>query len=697
MRNVPAALQSYMMGNGIHMTRVCRMGPFPDDSYKGFAFLDINIEYDAADGIGEITYYARTGAQMTDFVGTTDLSVSNAEMQTLQPVDAFPIEGITTEEIQKGDIDGVPFVVFALNYKDLTPGRHFIWSGGTIGEVRQPGTAILNLEQRSITNKLLQTIGDVDSTTCRALRLGTQYLGTNGGVMEELHPCLYDVSVENISAAITGVDSSEPDLIFQDTTLAQAENYFAPGTVLFTSGDNIGIEREIEAFELGVILLKHALPKPAQVGDEFRIRRECTLYPIGHNSCVTFWGSQWILHFRGEPYIPVGDAAANLTPGAAVPTDIGGTGEPLPTNDPGTNPDPEPGGGGAGNSSAVSATSRTHGATVVDPVSYGLSSAASAATNTAAYNAAIAALPGDGGIIRPSTSGPFTINPGQIFIPSNTFVDHETHDCVFQSAFTTTDRRSMFEIRTESEVEFAGGELIGMLGLGTIPAGLFERCHGIAVFGSSAVTIRDLTVRNCVGDGISVGVQTTGVRPDDVIIDNVLSTGNYRQGFTVGRSDNVTVQNCEGSYTSGTSPQAGIDVEPDNPDTQNSTNTQIINCWFHHNTGPGILCYRSADDVTASGNTLEYNSIGVSSYQTNNLEITGNTIRHNRNHGVKLQDTTTNAVVNSNTFWDNSTGSTPATSYTSSTNITGMTSATADDINKTSTSTASVGSNTYLH
>lgn len=707
-RNVPAALQTYMLGHGLHMTRLCRVGPFRDGTYKGFAFLDRNVTYD--DGEMEIEYIARTGMQMSDFVSTANLEVDNAEAQTLQPVDGFAIEGISTDQIQSGVLDSVPFIVYALNYKDLTAGRHFIWSAGTIGEVRLPGTALINLEQRSITNKLLQNIGDVDSTTCRAKRLGTQPLGSEGTdtsgdpIVTEKFPCRYDVVVENVAGVITGIDADEPDLLFQDTGLLQEENFFAPGTVKFSTGSNIGIEREIEAFETGVILLKNALPWPAEIGDVFRIRRECTFHPIGHNSCQTFWGTSWVLHFRGEPYIPVSDAPANLVAGAATPTDIGGTGEPLPTNDPDTPPpttDPPP---GAGDSDGSGPTTRTHGATVYDPVTYGASPAASAATNSTAFAAAVAAMvAGVGGILRPSLTGMFEIDPSNPVRPiSKTFIDLVTHNVKLKSAYSSTHttpsvHRDVIRIDNVNNVEVAVNDLEGYLTLwtangGTGAHGVSEWADGIYITnGATAITIRDATIYNCVGDGISVGYSCS-----DVIIRDFDISKCRRQGISMA-ADNYEINDGEISFISGTIPQCGIDIEPDN--NNDATTGAIRRVTFTNNAAYGInvapidggSINLDIEDCIFDGNSLGV-VVGPSAVNTS---ITGCTFKHQRNPAIRLVSGSTGTTISGNTFWDNSTGSTPDTVVDSTKNITGTTSETTPHIQKQSGSAATIGSNTY--
>jgi hypothetical protein len=58
-----------------------------------------------------------------------------------------------------------------------------------------------------------------------------------------------------------------------------------------------------------------------QVGDVFRIRRDCTREWSGHNSCETFANREW---FRGEPKIRPAEAMNALVPGAGVGPGMGG-------------------------------------------------------------------------------------------------------------------------------------------------------------------------------------------------------------------------------------------------------------------------------------------------------------------------------------------------------------------------------------
>lgn len=296
---VPAQLASHKALPATTLTFCMRIGPLPDDSYITLTMLDAEIDYDFGDGVGVQTYHARTGINLSEFQASADLSVDNGEASTLQEQATWPNTGITEAMIDRGDLSGVDFVIFEVNYNDLTAGRHEIFASGRIGEVRLLPGGLITIEQRSWSQILKQASANVPYLkTCRA------DFGSQSG--DERFPCMYDLTAEWVNATVTSI-GAEVTRDFTASSLLQAADYFSPGLVEWLTGDNAGMSREIEAFDAGgVVTLRNLTRNPIQVGDTFRIRRDCTKQWSGHNSCLTYNNRQW---FRGEPNIP--DAAAN--------------------------------------------------------------------------------------------------------------------------------------------------------------------------------------------------------------------------------------------------------------------------------------------------------------------------------------------------------------------------------------------------
>ena len=306
------------------------VGPLDDGSYMGFAGLDRDVVFTPSVAVGEVTFVARTGVQMSAFQASGDLSVDNAEAETLKPVASYEAEGFTQEQIDAGALDAVRFVVLRVNYKDLTAGRSEVIAGGTIGEMRSKVGGLTVLELRSWSQMLKQQFVQSDSLSCRAI-FGSQPIGTGGGVVEERFPCGYDLSSEWVNGTVTSVGTTT-DMEFTDSDLTGSsydENYFAPGMVEWLTGDNAGQMIEVDTYDVdtGAVALRFPSVSAITVGDTYRIRRHCTKQWTGHNSCETFWGSDKAKHFRGEPHIPVGDAATLNAPGAGLARGTGGTGE----------------------------------------------------------------------------------------------------------------------------------------------------------------------------------------------------------------------------------------------------------------------------------------------------------------------------------------------------------------------------------
>lgn len=86
--------------------------------------------------------------------------------------------------------------------------------------------------------------------------------------------------------------------------LAQASGYFDQGTLIFTSGLNNGVKRNIQSYLTGQFTLSYPLSAAPAIGDTF------TTYPgcdKTQNTCTTKYNN--LVSFRGMPYIPTPETA----------------------------------------------------------------------------------------------------------------------------------------------------------------------------------------------------------------------------------------------------------------------------------------------------------------------------------------------------------------------------------------------------
>lgn len=310
-KSIPIALATAYSRDTTTRCRLLRIEPIASSGLAAFGFSSTNRKIDYNDGAGLIPYRVMSGFDMSANAATADTSVDNSEATIL----LLPGTPVNEAQVLAGKLDGAAFTVYDVDYTDLTLG-HRVLSHGYLGKPKiGKGGMFLKAELRSLVDLLRQAPWERWQIMCRVRRFGSQ-------VGEERYPCKYDLSGEWVNdVAVTSV-GAESDRTFTASSLAQAADYFAPGYGVWTTGDNAGIEFEIESFASGgIISTRFALPYPVQAADEFNIRRDCTRNWSGHNSCETYGNRP---NYRGEPKIAPADAMGVSVPGASVSPGSGG-------------------------------------------------------------------------------------------------------------------------------------------------------------------------------------------------------------------------------------------------------------------------------------------------------------------------------------------------------------------------------------
>jgi polygalacturonase len=304
---------------------------------------------------------------------------------------------------------------------------------------------------------------------------------------------------------------------------------------------------------------------------------------------------------------------------------------------------------------AYIAPTRLRGATVLDARSFG-AIGDGVHNDTAAIQAAINALPADG---------------GTVYVPGGTYMIDAVRNLRLRSQMhlqlapdarlvaipNSVDRSYVINAYKVSDVEISGGQIVGERDQHMGTTG--EWGHAIMVRGSKRVTVRDIHLSRCWGDGLSIGgaAATTGTIPsEDVVVTNIVATGNRRQAVTIGRSRNVKIYDSELSYTSGIKPGCGIDIEPDPDSTASTSGVRVENCWIHHNAGNGVQVYKTVLNVVIKACTIEHNQgYGVLLLNADKGYVVNNRIMHNRLYGVSARTATHGYQISANTFRNNKT------------------------------------------
>jgi len=110
---------------------------------------------------------------------------------------------------------------------------------------------------------------------------------------------------------------------------------------------------------------------------------------------------------------------------------------------------------------------------------------------------------------------------------------------------------------------------------------LGEWGFGISVLNAENFHIQNVEISECWGDGIYVNNAYNGN------IVNVKCLDNRRQGASIIRGDGINILNSQFNNTVGTTPESGIDIEPNSEN--HVRNVNIVNCTCDRNEGYGIL------------------------------------------------------------------------------------------------------------
>lgn len=291
MRVIDSVLQEHLEQDATTECQLLKITCTDGDVFA-FSGLDADVRYDDLDGLQ--TYVAHYGMEVSNIASEAGLGVDNAEASMLF---LFDVSGaVTAEQIEAGKFDYAEYVLYLVNYMDLTAGRHVVLSSGTIGQIRTVDGQTFTPELRSLSQQTKQTIGDLTSVTCRT-KFGSAQCGVDAEALWETH------TVTTVGA--------EADRQFSSATITAATGFFTPGLVQFLTGDNAGKYVEVEDNTSIDIALRFPTRKPIALGDTFRIRPDCKKRFL--EDCIGLYDNA--LNFRGEPNLPLGDEGQLNAPG----------------------------------------------------------------------------------------------------------------------------------------------------------------------------------------------------------------------------------------------------------------------------------------------------------------------------------------------------------------------------------------------
>lgn len=345
MKAVSPALAAHIAGEATTLATMWRIVR-RDGAVFTFTDHDRDLVY------GGETYSAALGYQRAAISSGAGLAVDETELLGLLSSDA-----IEPAHLRAGLWDHAEVRIFAVNYADLSMGELRL-RRGRLGEVTLRDDGSFRAELRGMAQPLQQQVGGVYQAECRAdlgdgkcrvpLRppvredstayepgafvrvdvlgggLLTSYdeggaiwecttAGTTAGADPGGWPLTPGATILDGSvtwtcrsawtrpATIEFPNSSVDLLLVADGVQAFADAYFAGGVVIWETGLNAGVVREVIGWNQGGRVLSLFSPPPfaPQAGDVLRVQPGCDKRAA---TCRATFGN--FLNFRGEPFVP---------------------------------------------------------------------------------------------------------------------------------------------------------------------------------------------------------------------------------------------------------------------------------------------------------------------------------------------------------------------------------------------------------
>lgn len=145
-----------------------------------------------------------------------------------------------------------------------------------------------------------------------------------------------------------------------------------------------------------------------------------------------------------------------------------------------------------------------------------------------------------------------------------------------------------------------------------------EQRHGIRIVSSSNVTINDLRVIDTGGDGFYLGTSDVVTPSRRITLNSCRTYNTRRNGLSIVSATDVWVNGGDYSFSNGTAPEWGIDIEP-NLSTDYMENININGVSLRDNAVAGIGVVFSGLGLTASRNV----SVNISDIYVENAGIGG--------------------------------------------------------------------------
>ena len=205
---------------------------------------------------------------------------------------------------------------------------------------------------------------------------------------------------------------------------------------------------------------------------------------------------------------------------------------------------------------------------------------------------------------------------------------------VLQAIGNSSMGYTMINVSNASNVTISGGNIVGERYSHGSSAG--EWGMGIGLYDSSNITISNVRISDCWGDGIYIGSRNEYAHDagcTNISIRDCTLVNNRRNNLSIVSADYVTVDGCAFNNANGTAPEYGIDIETNNVNNP-CQNITIANSTFDGNAQGSIGIITPANEVRIVGCTLNGNFFN---YAGTNVILSNTAINGEMNSRIPVQ------------------------------------------------------------
>lgn len=228
------------------------------------------------------TYLTRSGYEFTGYSSSSGMQASMVDLEGIAG-----ISGVGRDQLMSGAYDGARAYLFATTWRTPTEDQEPMLAS-ILGKVTLLDERY-RVEEMALVDALGQTVGDTYTPGCPKRFGGQEFAG-----------CKVALGPITVTGALTHKTSN---IVFRDSGRTEAADWFAAGTIRFTSGANAGLPpKEVKRFEAdGTVEIFEPFHYAVEIGDEYEMVPGCRKRL---QDCRDKWNN--VANFGGFSFVPVG-------------------------------------------------------------------------------------------------------------------------------------------------------------------------------------------------------------------------------------------------------------------------------------------------------------------------------------------------------------------------------------------------------